>query len=203
MSFNQKDLSILYEKLPEIQSFSKQHLELDDLHGIGHVERVLTLARAIQKVEGGNLTLVEALVWFHDIGRKYEDAQQLHHAIISANMAHTFLESLQITTPTLDSICHGIKAHSFSIGGKPTTVEAQILSDADKIDAIGAVGIYRACVYQAGSHNGIQNVLAHIDEKLLKLKDLMFLATSKQLAQNRTKKLLEFKKSLLEEIESG
>lgn len=200
MHYNPKDLQILQEKLPQIRLYCKLNLDVDDLHGLGHVERVLSLARTIQITEGGDPALMEALVWFHDIGRKSEEAQQLHHAIISANMARTFLEPFQITPSTLDAISQAIKSHSFSIGGKPTIIEAQILSDADKIDAMGAVGIYRACVFQAGNRNGIQNVLAHIDEKLLKLKDLMILPTSKQLAQNRTQKLLEFKKSLLDEL---
>ena len=119
--------------IPQIITFAKTHYnELDDLHGLGHIERVLNLASKIHKVEGGYWPIILIIVWLHDTGHIYSKKQNRNHAIISKNMAEQFLISLQFPEQLVKEISHGILAHSFSIGEKAKNIEAKIVSDADK-----------------------------------------------------------------------
>ncbi len=188
-------------KLPEIISFAKQNYVItDDLHGLGHVQRVMHLAQKIYEREGGSWPLICCIGWLHDIGRKNEEVNKAHHAIISGQMAKQFLAELQIAKPLIEEICQGILSHSFSIGGVARTLEAKIISDADKLDALGAVGIYRVCAYQGQRLQGIQAVVDHCDDKLFKLMDRMYLPFSQQLAKERTYRIRQFQRDLIEEL---
>lgn len=188
--------------IPKIKDFAAEHyLENDGLHGLSHVKRVLQNARRIHAHQGeGSWPLIEIIVWLHDIGRKYEEEQKKNHAIISAKSAGEFLKSLNFSSQDIQEIRHGILGHSFSMGGKPQTIEAKITSDADKLDALGAVGIFRVCAYQGQKKLGISEVISHIDEKILKLENRMFLDFSKKLAKERTKIIIEFKQQLKDEL---
>jgi uncharacterized protein len=196
-----KMIQQLHKILPNIQEYAIQNLSLDDLHGIGHVKRVLSNAKRIFSIEGGEWDIIEALVWFHDIGRIYEKEREMNHALISSEMAAKWLETNKISNELIQFICEGIKAHSFSLGDTPESLESQILSDADKLDAIGAIGIFRTCAHQHENQNGVNAVLTHLDEKLLKLECLMHLPTSMDIAKLRTERLKQFKADLLEELE--
>jgi uncharacterized protein len=184
----------------KIIEYSQLNSSVDDLHGIGHVKRVLTNAKKISKAEGGDLSLIETMVWLHDIGRIYENEIKKHHALISADMAQKFLKSYNISGELTRFICDGIIAHSFTQKSIPSSLEAKILSDADKIDAIGAVGIFRACAFQHENQSGIQAVLAHFDAKLLKLGEMLYLETSKKIAFERSERIENFKQNLIEEL---
>ena len=94
-------------------------------------------------------------------------------------MAEEFLSQYELSKGLIEFIIEGIKAHSYSYGETAQSLESQILSDADKLDALGAIGIFRACAYQHKNENGIDSVLSHIDEKLLKLESVMYLETSR------------------------
>ncbi|MBP2132391.1 HD superfamily phosphodiesterase [Methanomicrobium sp. W14] len=86
---------------------------------------------------------------------------------------------------------------------KPETLEAKVLSDADKLDSMGAIGIARAFM-QAGEHgNGIEDTGAHFHEKLLKLKELMYTDTAKGFAEERHELLQKFADALEDEIKSA
>ncbi|MHA1719508.1 MAG: HD domain-containing protein [Promethearchaeota archaeon] len=186
--------------IPKIKDFAVQHYpENDGLHGLPHVERVLQNAKRIHAHHGGSWPLIEAIVWLHDIGRKYEEEQKENHAFISAKSAGEFLKSIDLSSRDIQEIRHGILGHSYSMGGKPQTLEAQIASDADKLDALGAVGIFRACAYQGQKGLGIPEVITHLDEKILKLESRMYLEFSKKIAHERTKFILDFKKKIEEE----
>ncbi|MHA2002349.1 MAG: HD domain-containing protein [Promethearchaeota archaeon] len=172
----------------------------DDLHGLPHIQRVLRNSHRIYSKEGGNWNLIETIIWLHDIGRRDEKLQKNHHAQYSAELAQNLFQKLKIPEDLQEKITHGILAHSFSIGGKPKFLEAKIVSDADKLDALGAVGIFRVCAYQALHHQGINEVLAHCDDKLFKLIDLMFLPTSKKIAKERVQRIRRFQQDMLEEL---
>ncbi|QEE15454.1 HD domain-containing protein [Promethearchaeum syntrophicum] len=194
------DFDHLIPFIPKIKEFSKEHYpEKEGLHGLPHVKRVLQTARRIHAHEGGSWPLIECIVWLHDIGRKYEKEQKKNHAIISGKSAETFLKTLDFSPRDIQEIRHGILGHSYSMGGKPQTLEAQITSDADKLDALGAVGIFRVCAYQGQQGSGIPAVIAHINEKILKLESHMFLDFSKGLAHERSSFILEFMKRIEEE----
>lgn len=200
ITISQKDSQILFNFLSNVRDFAVQFYDQDDLHGLGHIQRVLAHAKAIHQIEGGCWELVEIIIWLHDIGRKYEHEQKRNHALISADMAKEWLLKSTIPFQYHDPIIEGIQAHSFSLKIPPKTVEAKIVSDADKIDALGAIGIFRTCAFQALHQEGLKSVLKHIDEKLVLLEHQMCLSYSKILARERTERLLIFKKELLEEI---
>ncbi len=186
--------------MPKIKEFATEHYpEFEGLHGLPHVKRVLQNARRIHAHEGGSWPLIEAIVWLHDIGRKDEEKKKKNHAILSAKSSGDFLKSLNVSSQDIQEIRHGILGHSYSMGGKPQTLEAQIASDADKLDALGAVGLFRVCAYQGKKGFGITEVIAHIDEKILKLESRVFLDYSKKIAHERSSFILEFKKRIKEE----
>lgn len=154
---------IFQEYLPKIKTFAEQFYDpSDDLHGLGHVQRVLVHAKKIWEKEEGNWDIIEMIIWLHDIGRKLETKLKQNHAIISKQLAQPFLESIGLKQTVIDQILHGIVAHSFSLGIPAKSIEAKIVSDADKLDALGAIGIYRVCAYQSLHAHGIKAVIIYI-----------------------------------------
>ena len=197
---NDTNFDHLIPFIPKIKEYALEHYpENEGLHGLPHVKRVLQNAQRIHAHEGGSWPLVECIVWLHDIGRKYEKEQKENHAFISGKSAEKILKSLDFSSQDIQEIKHGILGHSYSMGGKPQTLEAQIASDADKLDALGAVGLFRVCAYQGQKGFGIPEVIAHIDEKILKLESHMFLDFSKRIAHERSSFITEFKKRIEEE----
>jgi uncharacterized protein len=197
---NDTDFDHLIPFIPKIKEYAKKHYpEFEGLHGLPHVKRVLQNAQRIHGHEGGSWPLIECIIWLHDIGRIDEIKKKKNHAILSAKSSGEFLKSLKFSSQDIQEIRHGILGHSYSMGGRPQTLEAQIASDADKLDALGAVGLFRVCAYQGQKGSGIPEVIAHINEKILKLESRMFLDFSKEIAHERSSFILEFKKRIEEE----
>ena len=195
---------VLSQYLPQIRDYAKQfYSSTDDLHGLAHVERVLTNAHRMHVLEGGNWALIEAIIWLHDIGRASEKEKGKNHAVLSWELATPFLAQFSLPDHILQEIQHGIIAHSFSNGEEAHSLEAQIVSDADKLDALGAIGIFRACAYQALHHQGINQVLTHCDEKLYQLEHMMYVPSGKSLAKTRTARIRQFHADILEELEDS
>ncbi|MFW9850512.1 MAG: HD domain-containing protein, partial [Candidatus Thorarchaeota archaeon] len=94
-----------------------------------------------------------------------------------------------------------IRTHRFSEGLEPTSLEGHILSDADKLDAIGAVGIFRSIAQATVSGRGTSGFLQHADEKLLKLKDLMYSDDAREMAIERHSFLEAFVNRLKDEVQ--
>ncbi|MBA7580801.1 putative protein YedJ [subsurface metagenome] len=138
----------------------------------------------------------------HDVGRIYEKKNDAkNHAELSAEMAEKFLQktNFNITNDNIENIIHSIRAHSFSNNIKPKTLEAKILSDADKLDALGAIGLYRTISFTLRNKGGIEQVINHLENKILKLKDGLYLEVSKQIAEERSKIIIDFYKKIREE----
>jgi len=87
----------------------------------------------------------------HDWGRAEAQASGLNHAEVAAARARCYLADFGIPEERLAAVVHAILAHRFRAAPAPQTLEAQVLFDADKLDAIGAVGIARAFAY-SGAH---------------------------------------------------
>ncbi|MCK5345993.1 MAG: HD domain-containing protein [Candidatus Heimdallarchaeota archaeon] len=191
---------ILAQYLPQIREYAKKYYSpTDSLHGLAHIQRVLINAHRIHALEGGNWEIIETIIWLHDIGRSSKD-QGKNHAHLSWELAESFLTQFLLPEQLCQEIRHGIIAHSFSNGEEAHSLEAQIVSDADKLDALGAIGIFRACAYQALHHQGIQQVLTHCDDKLYRLEHMMYLPSGKSLAKKRTLRIRQFHKDTLEEL---
>ncbi len=161
-------------------------------HDDGHVKRVVALARYIAEREGADVEVVVKAAELHDIARGEEN-----HALKGASIAR------KILPPEIaEKVAHCIEAHSFSSGIEPKTLEAKVLSDADKIDAMGAVGIARAFLYSGEKGRGIEETLKHFEEKLLKLYDCLYTETAKEIARERHAFLKEFYERLKGELSS-
>lgn len=111
-------------------------------HDFDHVLRVTALAERIARAEGADLAVVQAAALLHDLA---ESVDRERHHLLGAQRAR---EVLAGQPPAyVDAVAHAIEAHRFRHDPQPITLEAQVLSDADKLDAIGAIGVARAFAY--------------------------------------------------------
>ena len=164
-------------------------------HDRDHVERVVKLAVYIARREGADVEVVKKSAELHDIAR-----DKPNHAIESAKLAREILRREGYDEEFIERVVHCIEAHSFSSGVEPKTLEAKVLSDADKLDAIGAIGIARAFIFSGEKGRSIEETLKHFEEKLLKLKDLLYTKTAKELAKERHEFLVKFYEQIKKEL---
>ncbi len=189
-------------RLKTIYELSRTVMGKDPVHGWPHVERVLGLTLKLAEKYSGKVDLKALIVaaLLHDIGRRFEEDYGEHHAVISARLAVNLLRALGYDKVFIDKVEHIILAHSFSLKIRANTLEAMILSDADKLDAMGAIGVARAFMLGGRWGESIDDKIRHFHEKLLKLKDLLYLDESVKLAERRHKFLVSFLKQLEEDL---
>lgn len=122
-------------------------------HDLSHVRRVFATAFRLAEMEktagrgAADARILGAATILHDIARVLEDNDvtgQTRHAIKGAEMAHDELLALGWSEPDADHVAACIVTHSFRQGQEPSTLEAKLLHDADKLDCLGAVGIARS-----------------------------------------------------------
>lgn len=188
-----------------VKYFAEENSLTDDIHGFEHVKRVYELSLKIGKKYEANLFVLKVAALFHDIGRVEEkdDPTNQNHAELSALKASKFLKNKieqRLNPNIIQNIIHAIQAHSFSNNVSPTTLEAKILSDADKLDALGAIGLYRTIGFTVKHQGNIKDVIKHLENKLLKLKNRMYLQFSKQIARERHQILSEFHTKIKKEM---
>ena len=118
-------------------------------HDWDHTQRVYNLCMHIGRVEGADLETLEIAAYLHDVGRPYEDESRgaVCHAERGAEIARNLLKEYPISNERKANIIHCIKSHRFRGNHQPASMEANVLFDADKLDAIGAVGIARAFLF--------------------------------------------------------
>lgn len=184
-------------------------------HDVYHSIRVHNNAVAIQKEEGGNIGIIRLSALLHDC-----DDRKLFDTTDHRN-ARTFMDSHDIPKDMQDIICGIISQISFK--GKdtrvPDTLEGRIVQDADRLDAIGAIGIGRAFAYggkagrkmhipEEGYREGMSEeeyfanegtTINHFYEKLLLLKDMMNTATARRMAESRHKYMEGFLREFYDE----
>ena len=162
-----------------------------DGHGLDHSIRVYKNAMLLAETEPTADRFIVALsALLHDA-----DDYKLFQTENNAN-ARSFLKSANVDRETTDRICEVINSVSFSKnrGKKPETIEGQIVQDADRLDAIGAIGIARTFAF-GGKHNrSLESSIDHFHEKLLLLKDMLNTEKAKELAENRHRFMEQFLK---------
>ena len=162
-----------------------------DGHGLDHSIRVYKNAMLLAETEPTADRFIVALsALLHDA-----DDYKLFQTENNAN-ARNFLKSANVDSETTDRICEVINSVSFSKnrGKKPETIEGQIVQDADRLDAIGAIGIARTFAF-GGKHNrSLESSIDHFHEKLLLLKDMLNTEKAKELAENRHRFMEQFLK---------
>lgn len=157
-------------------------------HDFYHMERVARMAKTIAVKEGADSLICESAAWLHDIGDKklFDNPEQ------AWNELHDFLTKLEINRSTIEQIYEAISDVSFSKGKTPATIEGRIVQDADRLDAIGAIGIARVFAYGGTKEQLIYHdekpdntSIQHFYDKLLKLKNRMNTQTAIEIAQER------------------
>ena len=139
------------------------YTDADSVHDFDHILRVLTLAERIARVEGADLDVVRTATLLHDWGRGEADADGQNHAAIAAGRAQAFLTAQGYSPAWIEAVVHAIAAHRFRVAPEPATVEAQVLFDADKLDAIGAIGVARAFAYGGAHQQRLWAPMADVD----------------------------------------
>lgn len=162
-------------------------------HGMDHVVRVVRLARQICSEVGGDPLVVELAAWLHDVG----DAKFHQGVERSAEFAGQILEGLGASAETRDQVAEIVDNISFRKGvdRAQLSLEGQIVQDADRIDALGAIGIVRTIEYGAALGQPFQRTgstnddaktgIDHFHDKLFKLRDLMNTEPGRRLAADR------------------
>ena len=183
----------------------------ESAHDFDHVLRVLALAERLARTEGANIEIVRVAALLHDITRAEEDAGRGgDHAQTAAVRAREILLARGIAPEQVDAVAHAIAAHRFRGTTAPQTLEAKILFDADKLDSIGAIGVARAyaisgvlnqrlwsesapdAVATRDQHNANHTAAAEFVVKLSKVRERIFTATARQIAEERHAFMADF-----------
>jgi len=190
----------------------------DSAHDFDHIMRVFKNAQKICKKENAPEKLVLSAVLLHDIV-SYPKSDKLSKlsSIKSAEKSKKILKKFNFTKEEIQIISDAIRDHSFSRNKIPATLEGKILQDADRLDAIGAIGIARVFAVSGSEKRPFYNVkdpfcknrmpndeiwaLDHFYRKLLKLEFLMNTKSGKIEAKKRTKILKDFLNELKKEIQ--
>ena len=166
-------------------------------HDYNHTLRVYNNAVTIAKKEqGANLLIVSIAALLHDV-----DDYKLFNTENYQN-ARVFLESNDVPEEQIHRIIDAIDSVSFSKNKdrRPGTLEGKIVQDADRLDAIGAIGIARTFAFGGEHSRPMEATVKHFDEKLFLLKDLMNTETARSIAKDRHEFMESFIKELNQEI---
>jgi uncharacterized protein len=188
-------------------------------HAWDHTMRVNTLCEHIGRREQADMTVLKAAALLHDIGRTLEDKAngRICHAEVGADMAQPLVSHLPLTRGQKDNILHCIRSHRFRGRHRPRTLEARVLFDADKLDAIGAVGVARAFLFAGEIGARLHNPDRRPEDtepyskddtgyreymiKLVKIKDRMMTAEGRRMAEKRHQFMQHFFEQFLAEHE--
>ena len=168
-----------------------------DGHDLSHSLRVYKNAMSIAKAEGqGKEEMIALSALLHDC-----DDHKLFDTENNAN-ARRFLEQEKLPAGVIEEICKNINSVSFSKnrGKAPETIEGKIVQDADRLEAIGAVGIAR-CFQFGGSHGrSLENSIEHFYDKLLLISKELNTPSARKMAEKRDKLMQDFLKEWGEEM---
>jgi len=141
---------------PRFEDFITDGLRgADSGHDLGHIHRVVIAAKRIATSEGARSEIVVPAAWLHDCVNVPKNSSGRRLASTkAADRANTFLRDAGYPEGLLPSIRHAIEAHSFSAQIPPETIEAKVVQDADRLDALGAIGIARCLM--VGTDLGLQ-----------------------------------------------
>ncbi|EHD0107627.1 HD domain-containing protein [Vibrio parahaemolyticus] len=191
--------------------------QVDAAHDIEHVKRVVKTAKQLCDEENADIAIVLPAAYLHDCFTYPKDhPNRKQSSAIAAKKAIAYLESIQYPQHYHDAIAHAIEAHSFSANIRPNTLEAQIVQDADRLDALGAIGVTR-CI-QVSTHfnaqlyndddmfakerelNDKQFTVDHFQTKLFKIVDTMNTESAKLEANKRKAFMQTYLKQLHDEV---
>ncbi len=189
----------------------------DPSHDVLHVDRVVNVAKIIGREMNANLNVIVPAAYLHDcVYISKTDTRRKEASRISADKAIELLSNWNYPSEFFPEVHHAILAHSYSAGIPASTLEAKIVQDADRLEALGAIGIIRCftlggmmgrplyskedpfCITRKA--NDQQNTLDHFYVKLLGLVDRLHTPWAKKEGLVRTKRLQDFLYSLQVEM---
>ncbi len=208
-----------------IERAAQFYTDDDPVHDFAHVLRVLALAERLAELEGADREIVRTAVLLHDISRTGDDnhnqgfalrvAQEEDHAMSAAQRARALMKD---SAPEfVGAVAHAIEAHRYRNAVVPQTIEAKVVFDADKLDAIGAIGIARAFAYaggknmplwgrvspdyEPGNSDELHTPLHEFHVKLQKIKDNLYTRSGRALAESRHAFMVAFIEQINSEVE--
>lgn len=133
------------------EAFVAGRTAADPAHDISHIKRVVNNARYLTDLEGCDLRVTLPAAWLHDCVQVPKDSPDRHRASrLAADEAVRFLEGEGYPAGLLPAVHHAVAAHSYSAGIPVETTEAGVVQDADRLDALGAIGVAR-CLLTGGA----------------------------------------------------
>jgi len=203
--------------LDSIKNEVKEIMDNDSAHDFEHIMRVYKNAQKMCKQEKANEKLVLSAALLHDIvSYPKSDKRSKNSSMESAKKSEQILKKYDFSKDEIVIISNAIRDHSFSQNKVPGTLEGKILQDADRLDALGAIGIARVFATGGSLKRPFYNIddpfcktrtpddkiwtVDHFYQKLLKLESLMNTKSGKIEAKKRTKVLKEFLKQLKQEV---
>ncbi len=204
-------------KLEKLREYVKNRLENDAAHDFEHIMRVFKNAKIIARDEKGNMKMITAAVLLHDIiAYSKSDPRSKNSSLESAEESKKILKKYDFTQDEIKIISDAIRDHSFSRRVVPQTLEGKILQDADRLDALGSIGIARTFAVGGVENRPFYNkddpfckkrspddkswTLDHFYKKLLLLEKTMNTKTGKMLARKRITIMKKFLDELKKEI---
>lgn len=132
------------------EAFVRETMAGDAAHDLPHVRRVVAWAERLAEAEGADPEVVIPAAWLHDVVTVPKDSPDRARASrIAAEAASAWLRKASFPSDKIPAVAHAIEAHSFTAGVEPETVEARVVQDADRLDALGAIGIARCYAMSA------------------------------------------------------
>ncbi len=195
-----------------------QTMAADAAHDVPHVRRVVATARRLAGAEHADLRVVLPAAWLHDIVTVPKNSPDRARASqLAADAASAFLLAEGFPEALVPAVAHAVAAHSFSAGIAPETPEARVVQDADRLDALGAVGIARLFATAGAMGSAIMHpddpfatsgrplddrrwALDHVETKLLRLPETMQTAAGRAEAERRAETIRQFVQDLRREI---
>ena len=191
------------------RQFLLDSCNFDSAHDITHTERVVRNALMLAKEEKCDEEVVLAAAWLHDcVILPKDDPDRKKASKRASEKATNYLESIHFNREKIPEVAHAIEAHSFSAGIKPKTIEAKIVQDADRLDALGAIGIARCFIVGGQLNRSLYQpedpfsarrdpddsewTIDHFYTKLFKLPEQMNLESSKREALRRVDYMKNF-----------
>ncbi len=204
-------------KLERLREYVKKRLENDAAHDYEHVMRVFKNATMIARKEKADIKMITAAVLLHDIvSYPKSDPRSRNSSLESAEESKKILKKYDFSQHEIKIIADAIRDHSFSRGAVPQTLEGKILQDADRLDALGSIGIARTFAVGGAENRPFYNkedpfckkrspddkswTLDHFYKKLLLLEKSMNTKTGKIMARKRIKIMKSFLDQLKKEI---
>ncbi|MGY3834535.1 phosphohydrolase [Listeria ivanovii] len=175
-------------------------------HDWAHINRVHKLSKKIQAIEGGDLFAIELAALFHD----YSDTKLTSNPAQASKRLVIWMEQQEMLSNLITQIIRIMESVSFKQGNNPIqaqTIEEKIVQDADRLDAIGAVGIARTFTY-GGAHNREitdplnpeNTTIQHFYDKLLLIESQLNTQTAKEMAKGKQKIMQDFIHALEQEL---